>query len=711
MKRFKSNAGRKRRSKQASINFERLEQRQLLAADLGPAFDLGPADGQQPPQELRQRARSVSGQQGPQTASQHRHGGERGTDAAVPESEIRSIDGTGNNLENPDAGSAHSTLLRTSTAQYGDGISTPAGEDRPSAREISNVLAAQETTDTNDRGLTDLTWLFGQFIDHDIDLTEPGADAESFDIEVPTGDPFFDPLGTGEATISLTRSNTDASTGTSTDNPLQQVNDITAFLDGSVIYGSDAERAAALRTGSGGRLNVSEGNLLPFNEAGFSNAGGTSDSLFLAGDIRANENIALTAMHTVWVREHNQWADRIAEENPDFTDEQIYQKAKQIVTAELQAVTYNEFLPALLGENAISQYTGYDSSVDPGINNAFSGAAYRFGHSMLSTELLRLNNDGSVADEGNISLQNAFFSTSELTDNGIDSILKGASVQVANEIDNQVVDDIRNFLFGPPGAGGFDLASLNIQRGRDHGLADYNQTREDFGLERVTSFDQITSDADVAAKLEQLYGTVDNIDLWVGGLAEDHVDGGSMGELFSTIIVDQFERIRTGDRLWYENTLSRQEQATVNQTSLADIIARNTGIEGLSDNVFFAEGFGDDGGDGEHQDRDRHQDRNDRNRLTGRHFQQPSALEPAGQDRNNQPERLADQASQRGPILADSHQSDLGHDASRRDDRSDRERHSNHQSDSDRQNQQRRDDLNRLDRLFAQDDFTTGRRR
>jgi len=273
----------------------------------------------------------------------------------------------------------------------------------------------------------------------------------------------------------------------------------------------------------------------------------------LAGDIRANENVALTAMQTLWVREHNRIADQIAAEDPSLSDEAIYQRARAIVTAEIQAITYNEFLPVLLGPQAIRPYHGYDPSVNPGIANIFSTAAYRFGHSMLPSELLRLNDDGSVIEAGNLSLRSAFFAPQELVDQGIDSVLLGAASQESQEIDTQIVDDVRNFLFGPPGAGGFDLASLNIQRGRDHGLPDYNQTRSDLGLEPVSRFADITSDPEVQAALEQVYGDVDNIDVWVGGLAEDHVPGSSVGKLLQTVLVDQFERIRDGDRFWYQN--------------------------------------------------------------------------------------------------------------------------------------------------------------
>lgn len=494
-------------------------------------------------------------------------------------SEYASIDGTGNNIDNPELGSTDTQLIRLADSDYGDGLSTPAGEDRPSAREISNVIAAADSSETNDRYLTDIFWLWGQFIDHDITLTEAAHDAdgnplEPFPIEVPTGDIYFDPDGDGDAVINLNRSIFEEDEN----GVRQQINQITAFIDGSVIYGSDEELADQLRTFQGGLLATSDGDLLPYGDDGF----------FLGGDIRANENVALTAMHTIWVREHNRIATELAAENPDLTDEELYQQARQIVTAQLQAVTFNEFLPALFGTGAVSEYAGYDSTVDPSIANEFSNAAYRFGHSMLSSELLRLDEDGNVADEGNIALLNAFFNPSEIEEHGIDSVLRGATVNLAQELDNEVVDDVRNFLFGPPGAGGFDLASLNIQRGRDHGLSDYNSTRVALGLEAVESFSDISSDPEVAAKLEALYGTVDNIDLWVGGLAEDHLPGSSMGETFTTIIIDQFERLRDGDRFWYENVFSGDALKEIDGTTLADVIERNSDISGLQENVFFA---------------------------------------------------------------------------------------------------------------------------
>lgn len=494
--------------------------------------------------------------------------------------QVRSIDGTGNNLENPDFGSAGIELLRVADNDYADGISAPAGEDRPSAREISNVLATADVDGTtSERNLTSFVFAWGQFLDHDITLSlspESSDDAESFDIEVPTGDVYFDPFGTGEETIHLTRSLIAEGTGTSTDNPAQQENAITAWVDGSQVYGSDQETSDALREFVGGRLLISDDGLLPTDE----------DGNLMAGDIRAAENVVLTSMQTLFVREHNRLADEISAENPDLTDEQIFQEARAIVIAELQSITYNEYLPALLGEDALSEYTGYDASVNPGIANEFSTAAYRHGHSTLNDEFRIVGNDGDDIDEP-LALANAFFASDLLAETGIDGFLKYASSTLSQEIDLQVVDGLRNFLFGPPGAGGFDLISLNIQRGRDHGLADFNSTRVAYGLDPVESFSDITSDADVAANLETLYGDVNNIDLWVGLMAEDHTDSGSLGETATAIIADQFERLRDGDRFYYENTMTDREVREIENTTLGDIIARNTNLDSMQANVFF----------------------------------------------------------------------------------------------------------------------------
>lgn len=502
--------------------------------------------------------------------------------------EARSFDGSGNNQSNPDLNSIFTKLARLVSSAYGDGISTLAGADRPGPREISNVVVDQDGAFIlNDLGTSDFLWQWGQFLDHDIDLT-PGV-AEFAPISIPANDPDFG----GSPFIPFNRSLFDPSTGTI--DPRQQENEITGWIDASNVYGSDDVRANALRTNDGtGKLKTSANNLLPFdqdivppvpNDLG-PNPG--DPLLFVAGDVRVNEQVGLTSMHTLFVREHNRLSEEIANDDSDLTGEQIYQAARKIVGAQMQVITYNEFLPALLGKKALSKYRGYDPDVNSTIFNVFSTAAFRFGHSALSPILLRLDSNGNEIPNGHLSLQNAFFTPSLVTTDGIEPVLRGLASQLHQRIDSTIVDDVRNFLFGPPGSGGLDLASLNIQRGRDHGLPSYNEVREQLGLGAVEDFDEISSDPDVQANLASIYDDVGDIDIWVGGLAEDPLKKSHLGETFSTIISLQFEALRDGDRFWYERHLSKKMAKEVEKTTLSDIIKRNTNIGNeLQKKVFF----------------------------------------------------------------------------------------------------------------------------
>ncbi len=424
--------------KHRRIQLERLERRELLAADLSALL-------------------------GPDELSTY------------------SFDGSGNNELNPQWGSVGESLLRLSPADYADGIAAPAGQDRPSAREISNALSDTGDEDViSDRELSAFIYAWGQFIDHDIGLTPTGT-SEQVSIEVPQGDPYFDPFGTGTEVISTNRSIYDPATGTGVDNPREQINTITAWIDGSMIYGSDETTAAALRTFEGGKLKLTEDGLLPLNNVENFPDGTVplvndahrvpDDELFAAGDVRANENIELTSLHTLFVREHNRWADQLAAQNPALSDEQLYQRARMMVIAEIQSITYNEWLPAVLGRSAVSRYEGYDPGVNPGLSNEFSTAAFRFGHSLLGDDVEFLDDNGREVGE-EIPLSEAFFNPTILEEESIDSIFKYLASDPSSELDLLVVGSLRNFLFGPPGAGGLDLASLNIERGRDHGLSD-----------------------------------------------------------------------------------------------------------------------------------------------------------------------------------------------------------------------------------------------
>lgn len=499
----------------------------------------------------------------------------------------RSIDGSGNNIAQPHWGAAHETVIRLFKNAYTDGASSPAGENRPNARAISNAVSAQSASIPNERGASDFLWQWGQFIDHDIVETPTVDPAEPFNILVPAGDPWFDPTGTGNEIIPLNRSLYEEIEGIR-----EQVNAITAYIDASQVYGSDTERATALRLNDGsGKLATTEsehGDLLPYNLGGFDNAG-SGPSFFLAGDVRANEQVGLTALHTLFVREHNYWAEQHAQKHPDATDEDIYQFARMIVSAEMQAITYREFLPLLIGRDALPRYEGYRPNVRADISNEFAGAVFRLGHTLLSPTLQRLDENGEEIEAGNLSLADAFFNPTHTENEGIAVTLRGLANQRCQELDEQLVDDVRNFLFGPPGSGGLDLASLNIQRGRDHGLPSYNDVRKGLGMRPVRSFNDINPDA--AERLALVYETPDDLDLWITGLCEKKVRGSMVGPVYQKILVDQFTRLRDGDRFYYKHSLPRDMVELVEKQTLATIIRRNTEIEDeINDNAFLVDG-------------------------------------------------------------------------------------------------------------------------
>ncbi|MEO1436875.1 MAG: peroxidase family protein [Bacteroidota bacterium] len=517
--------------------------------------------------------------------------------------ENRSLDGHGNNQTNPDWGAAEEGFQRVTGNNFGDGISTPGGSDRPNARDISNMVGAQEIFMPNEKGLSDFVWTWGQFIDHDVNLNDDHP-TETFPIDVPAGDPAFDPASSGTVQIPMKRSEFDPTTGVGSI-PRKHINEITAFIDGSAVYGVEDDRLVWMRSGVDGKLKVSTGNLLPFNtsdgEFGSSedfNAPfmvvepvGSLDKFFIAGDIRANEQPTLAAMHTLWVREHNRLCDEFKAANPGWDDETLFQKSRKMVGAYIQAITYEEWLPAM--GVVLNDYQGYDPSVDASIFNVFSAAAYRLGHTLVNGRLLRFEPNGDTLSFGTVNLRDAFFEpTILLNEDGLEPFFRGLAVQEAQRVDPRIMTDLRDFLFGPPGAGGLDLLSINIQRARERGVVDFNSARQDFGLAPHGDFADFISDVEIHDALFAAYGgDVSKIDPWVGFMAEDHVNDAIFGESLITVLKAQFEALRDGDRYYYENdqALTFAEKSDIQSTRLSDIILRNTTIDSIQTNVFFAE--------------------------------------------------------------------------------------------------------------------------
>lgn len=483
--------------------------------------------------------------------------------------EYRSFDGSQNNQSDATLNAAGTEFARIGEAHFADGISVPLGGNNP--RTISNlVVGAGDPDVANPEGVSAFMYAWGQFIDHDLTLTRTDG-VSDISVVVPAGDSVL-PAGT---IIPITRAVIDPATGAGTSNPAMALNSNTAWLDASMVYGSNAATAASLRTADGHML-TSQGNNLPI-----------VNGMVVAGDVRAGENPALTALQTLFVREHNYWVDKLHLEHPRWSGDQLYNHARAIVTAEIANITYSEFLPNLLGKNALTRYDGYDPNVDPHLTLEFVAAAFRFGHSIVSGETEGLAENGEVIAGSEEDLKDVFFQpAANFNDNGgTDGQLRHLAADPSQALDARIVDDLRNFLFDPPVS--LDLAAINIQRARDLGLGTLNQTREALGLDPYTDFSQITSDPETLAGLKAAYGNVNNVGLWTGGLSENHVAGALVGETFQAIIKMQFEALRDGDRFWFENQgFDSKTLSAIKDTTLADIILRNTDTKHIQDDVF-----------------------------------------------------------------------------------------------------------------------------
>ncbi|HKK29570.1 MAG TPA: peroxidase family protein, partial [Alphaproteobacteria bacterium] len=304
-------------------------------------------------------------------------------------------------------------------------------------------------------------------------------------------------------------------------------------------------------------------NLLPV-EKGF----------FVGGDERVNENAMLTSFHTLFVREHNRLVDAIKADNPAMTDEQVYQKARHTVAGQIQAITYNEYLPLILGENSgLPAYGGYDESVNATIANVFATAAFRVGHTQLNAAIRFEGLDGT---ENLVPLEQCFFNPGCFTAHGVGATLVGMAGQRAQEIDTKLDDAIRNMLITAPGVTqGVDLTAINMQRGRDHGLPSYGEMLAALNLGESTIPDSLKAD------LLALYGSLSEVDVYIGGLAEAHFGDGVVGKLFHAVLSDQFLRLREGDRFFYLNgeLFDPAFSGWLDSVTLADIVGWNTEYE------------------------------------------------------------------------------------------------------------------------------------
>jgi peroxidase len=290
------------------------------------------------------------------------------------------------------------------------------------------------------------------------------------------------------------------------------------------------------------------------------------------------------------MREHNYWVHTFKAQNPTWSGAQLYSMARAVTIGEYQNIVYSAYLPHLIGP-ALRPYAGYSPNTNPQVTQEFSTAAFRVGHSQVSDTQEGLASNGSVLFTE--SLATAFFNTPALDEsNGIDPILRSLGVDFSQATDVYTVSALRNLLFAGLVGGEvdkIDLIAIDIQRERDVELGSLNQTRQALHLRPYASFAQLTSDPVLQASFQNVYGTIDNVDLFMGGLAEAHAPGANVGPTFQAIIADQFQRLRSGDRFYWQNEgFDRQTQQMISQTTLATLLDRDTVGTNASGDLFVA---------------------------------------------------------------------------------------------------------------------------
>lgn len=425
----------------------------------------------------------------------------------------------------------------------------PARTNQPSPRLISNVMSTQNSDMPSECGLRELFVFFGEFLDHNLAGSQLNPD-DYFHISIPPGDAMAHNFSSGFLHFTRVRRVPVPGEPSGTE---RAVNSVSSVIDLSPVYGTSVQRLKKLRTFVGGRLRMSRNGFMPLNKPGLENEPSHARKFFLAGDVRANDHPVLTALHTIFAREHNFWCARLERKYPGLSDEKLFQRARKINIAQMQKIVYEEFIPAMTGR-PLRPYKGHDPCVNPSISDIFASAAYRIGHTLVGNEVQRRGRGMTKLES--LPFTSMFFNPAErFIKLGLETFVRGAFATHAQQVDTKVSSSLRNFLFANVDSAEFarlvDLISINVQRGRDNNLPGYNEVRTMFGVRRARKWKHVSRDLNTQTKLSTLYKGPDDVDPWVGLMAEDHAGKACMGKTVRKIWEREFTRLRDGDRRFY----------------------------------------------------------------------------------------------------------------------------------------------------------------
>lgn len=322
-----------------------------------------------------------------------------------------------------------------------------------------------------------------------------------------------------------------------------------------------------------GELKMTSSNLLPIAVPASASSCHNPAGCSLVGDVRGDENIVLSAMHTLFARHHNIIARALKRRHRRWNEHKLFETARKINIAVYQKIVYNEFVSVL---GSVERYRGYKPYVDASIVAVFSTAAFRFGHSLVPNSWAMLDKSFNKAMD-DISLQASFFNTTSLRTHGIEPIVYGLCANQSQVVDTKFASGLVRKLFVPVGHHGYsDLAALNIQRGRDHGIRTYGHWRRLCRLKTLNTWKDLIGliPASVIKAFKKLYKRPHDIDIFAAGIAEKHVRGKALGETFHCIVTNQFERLREGDRFYYERSgvFTWAQRRSINRMTMAKVL-------------------------------------------------------------------------------------------------------------------------------------------
>ncbi|XP_074601170.1 peroxidase-like [Brevipalpus obovatus] len=504
-----------------------------------------------------------------------------------PKSKYPAYDGSCNNLRRPTEGMAFTCHRRLLPPDYADGIlalrASVTGEPLPNPRLISNELLP----DINevDPEITQMAMQWGQLMVHDMVRTPiTMSNAPECCPPSPQNHPECETISPFPPGDSLTKIfNQTCARNTRSNScprcklgPRQQTNAAPHGLDLSNVYGYTYADNLPLRSFENGKLRTERDAL--GGEIMMVNRENTPDPLavqacnvppmfpqfqcFLTGDgIRGNQHPALTALQTIVVRRHNQHADALARVNPHWSDEIVFWEARRLLVAEYNHISYAEYFPALFSEDILRYfnllplkygYTKYEPDTDHSSIHEWATAAGRFGHSQINDVFIVKNENEHYP----FRLKDVFFEMSLIHLGQADGILRGMATEPAFEVDPFFVIDVKNFLYQLPNrTTGLDLVSINVLRGRDHGIPSYiNYLDYCFGY-KVDKWEDLYEyiPKKQVDNMQTIYTDVRDVDLFVGGVSERRLPGNAMGPTFSCINGVQWYHIKFGDRFFYEH--------------------------------------------------------------------------------------------------------------------------------------------------------------